>query len=454
MWSASSSVLSGTGFTDDTRSDDPQPDAEAGELQKIRDKYFDDIFTERLYGYLSPESQIALSRSAVYGVPVTLEGLAAAAGVAPDVVAVFAKDWEDRTFAYRDTEKSLWSIYGLLRWWLMAKISSEERMTAHKAAGDFLNEIHLQKREGEQDLNWLDCLMEARAQYLQAKEYGQARKINDIISIRFERYGIYEEVVQLNQEMLGYEEHPLPMNRIAMVYECRGHLREAREWYQRSLDASADKTAEAGMAWNGLAGIDYQQGNYKDAQDKYQKSLAIASLIGNKQGEATVLHNLAMIDLILSKQDEALKKFQTSLELGQEIGDRRNEAAILHGLAIIDLRLSKYDLAIEKFQTSLKINQEIGDREGEAATFYQLGLLAKSQGRAHDGVRLIALCYLIYAYIGHGEAQNAFKSVSSMASELNYTKEQLDAALKDLEESYGEDQGKGLLEAAFGKGGI
>ena len=46
---------------------------EPGELQKLRDKYFGDIFTERLYGYLSPESQKALCRSAVYGVFVTLQ---------------------------------------------------------------------------------------------------------------------------------------------------------------------------------------------------------------------------------------------------------------------------------------------------------------------------------------------------------------------------------------------
>ncbi len=53
---------------------------EPGELQKLQDKYFGDIFAERLYSYLSPESQKALCRSAVYGVPVTLEGLAAVAG--------------------------------------------------------------------------------------------------------------------------------------------------------------------------------------------------------------------------------------------------------------------------------------------------------------------------------------------------------------------------------------
>ncbi len=151
---------------------------EPGELQKLRDKYFADIFTERLYGYLSPESQKALCRSAVYGVPVTLEGLAAVAGEPLDRVQAFARSWQDRAFAYQETGKSkepLWIVYGLLRGWLLAKLSPEERKNAHKAAGDFLVEMDRQDRESELGLSWVDCLMEARSQYLQAKELELAR---------------------------------------------------------------------------------------------------------------------------------------------------------------------------------------------------------------------------------------------------------------------------------------
>jgi len=39
-----------------------------------------------------------------------------------------------------------------------------------------------------------------------------------------------------------------------------------------------------------------------------------------------------------------------------------------------------------------------------------------------------------------------------MASELNFTQEQFDAMLKEAEEAYENDRGKGPIEAAFGKG--
>jgi len=95
--------------------------------------------------------------------------------------------------------------------------------------------------------------------------------------------------------------------------------------------------------------------------------------------------------------------------------------------------------------------QQIGDRAGEAATFYQLGFLANSQGRAQEGLRLVALCCLIDASIGHGDTKSDFKSLSGMASILKYGLEQLDALIKEVSESYAKDRGQSLLAAAFPK---
>ncbi len=81
-------------------------DAKSSELQKLKDKYFADIFAERLFGYLSPRSQQALCRSAVYGVPVTLDGLKAVSLESPDDVQEFVRSWQERAFVYQDTERS------------------------------------------------------------------------------------------------------------------------------------------------------------------------------------------------------------------------------------------------------------------------------------------------------------------------------------------------------------
>jgi tetratricopeptide (TPR) repeat protein len=508
---------------------------EPGELQKLRDKYFGDIFTERLYSYLSSESQNALCQAAVYGVPVTLGGLAAVAGVPLDRVLVFARSWQDRAFAYQETGKSkepLWIVYGLLRGWLLAKLFPEERTDAHKAAGDFLVEMNRKDCDSELGLSWVDCLMEARSQYLQAKELELARGLTASLSELFNLGGFYEEIRRLNSEMLEYEKHPSPINWIARTYIDQGEYDSARIWYQRSIDASAglnqeqvgvslqgiatidihkgeykaarenlkkvmkivqqignregeaatwhqlatidmsmgdykaarekfensmkirlqigDRAGEA-ATWHALATIDLNKDEYEAAREKFDKSMKIRQLIGDRVGEAATWYSLAMIDFYYDKYEAAREKFETSMKIRQQIGNLEGEAATWHALASIEMKKGEYEAAHENFEKSMKIRQQIGDRAGEAATFYQLGILSWERDPTQNGLRLVALSYLINNSIGHERTKTSFENLSLMASKLKYTQESFDYALKEVADAYRKDRGQSLIDAAFPK---
>src|SRR5262249_5327887 len=145
-----------------------------------RDQYCERIFTSRLYYHLGEDCQKALSRAAVYAVPMNLEGLAAVAGSTIARTKEFTAAWRDYGLAYPDRERQpseLWSIYGLLRGWLLApeRIIDEERRSAHRAAGDFLRDLESANHEKEIGLSWVDCLLESRSHYLDAEECEAAR---------------------------------------------------------------------------------------------------------------------------------------------------------------------------------------------------------------------------------------------------------------------------------------
>ena len=428
---------------------------EPGELQILRDKYFGDIFTERLYGYLSPESQKALCHSAVHGVPVTLEGLAAVAGEPLKDISAFARSWQDRAFAYQETGKSkesLWIVYGLLRGWLLEKLSPKEQKDAHKVAGDFLIEMDRQNRLGELGLSWMECLMEARSQYLQAEELDLARGMTNRLSIILLRSGFYDGIRQLNAELLNYESHPSIMNWIARTYLEQGIYGPARIWYQRCSDVAAgsDQT-EMGLALHGLARIDLREGDYEAANEKFEKALKIVQQIGDRIGEASIRHALASIDLNKGDYDSAHEKFETVLKMMQQNDDQEGEAATLYALASIDLRKGDYDSAWEKFEAAMKIMQQIGDRVGEARIFHQLGFLAWKQGRSQEGLRLVTLACTMFPSIGYADAKKAFENFSGMAFDLSYAQEQLEDLQKEVAEAYQKDRGQSLIDAAFPK---
>jgi len=361
-------------------------------LREARDRYCEDIFTARLYDNLSPDSRRALSRSAVYGVPVNLDGLAATAGEPVQRLHAFTREWQDCALAYPERDrpaKGLWTTYGLLRSWLLApvRLAPDERREAHRAAGDFLRELDRQDREGELGLHWIACLLEARAQYLAAEDYERAAAVTERIDGSLELQSLYDEVVRLSEEILEHGEFPAMMSWIGRAYTSRGEYSAARDWYQRCLAAAGDvNPAEAAAAWHGLASIDMYQGNYEAAREKFQKTLKIAQQIGDRAGEAPTWHQLATIDMYQGNYEAAREKFQKSLDTTQEIGDRAGEAATWHNLASIDMAQGDYEAAREKFQKSLDTTQEIGDRAGEATVWHNLASIDMEQG-AYEAAR-------------------------------------------------------------------
>lgn len=466
-------------------------------LQRERDKYCEAIFTARLYGYLSAESQRSLSRAAVYGIAVNVEGLAAVTGASVDVVRGFISEWRNYALIYSDSERctgDLWSVYGLLRSWLRSplRLNADERSAAHRVAGAFLRETYNQDRVGELGLNLMQCLTELRAQYLDGAEFAVAREATDQISDFLVRQGLYKDLESINREMLDCEEHPAPMNWIGRAYRQRGNYSEAREWYQHSLTIAGDDfLKEASTAWHGLASVDRMVGDYDAARDKFrnalsmrqqsrdragevdsllnlalidletgeldaarnnlQKMLAMYQQMGDDMGEASIWHNLASIDWKEGAYDPARNKFQKALTMRQQVGDRPGEANTWHGLACVDLRVGDYDAACDKLQKAFAIFQQIGDRAGEAAAFHQLGIVAAESDRLVEGAALVALSFVINRSIGHISAKHAEQQLSRAAKQLNYTPEQVDATLQEVAEAYKADRGWRLIQAAFRK---
>ena len=428
-------------------------DVKSSELQKLKDKYFADIFAERLFGYLSPESQKALCRSAVYGVPVTLDGLKAVSLELSEDVSDFVQGWQDRAFVYRETEKSkepLWIVYGLLRSWLLDRLSEDERKVAHRAAGDFLFEMVKQNRMDELGLSWVDCMMYARSAYLQAQSLEPARNATDLISGFFVTCGFYDLVRLMNFELLGFEEHPSQMIWIARTYMDQGDYDSAKILYERCIHAipNLDPRYKA-LAIYGLAAIDLRRDNREAARKKSNKARKIMKANGDIAGEAAILLQLATIDLRIRDFNGAHKKLTKVMKIMTEIGYPAGVAVTLHQFASIGLIDGNHEAVHDLLVNALRIQQTSGGIVGEAAAFHQLGILYWKMGCLQEGFRLVALSYVIVNSIGHEKAKMSLENLNVMASNLNYSPEIIDTIIEEVTESYRQDRGQSLLAVAF-----
>jgi tetratricopeptide (TPR) repeat protein len=355
-------------------------------LRRLRDSYLETIITARLFSYLPEPSQAALCRAAVYNVAVNMESLAAVTQTTTFDAQGFVAQWHEQAFAYPDRDRAggeLWAIHGLLRGWLLSpeRLGENQRWAAHQAAGTYLRDLEAGDREAELGLSWIDCLLEARRQFLAAGENKAARDTSDHISGFLARRGLYDQLVRLNKELLRYEEHPGPTNWVGRSLSDQGSYQEARRSYELALDRADGRfPAEAARARHGLATINLDQGNFSAAREGFQRALEIRRTIGDRAGEAASLAQLATTDLNEGNVSAAREGFQTALKILQTTGDRAGEAGTLHNLASIDLREGNYSAAREGFQTALEILGTMGDRVWEARTLAQIAVTDLNQG--------------------------------------------------------------------------
>ncbi|MEA5603554.1 tetratricopeptide repeat protein, partial [Nostoc sp. UHCC 0252] len=100
----------------------------------------------------------------------------------------------------------------------------------------------------------------------------------------------------------------------------------------------------------------------------YNQSLEINERIGNVQGKATMLHQLAGIYAYKGEVDEAIALFNQSLEINERIGNVQGKAMTLWGLGHLAEKQGEYTKAISYLQPALEILQRLQSPDAESVS--------------------------------------------------------------------------------------
>ena len=162
-------------------------------------------------------------------------------------------------------------------------------------------------------------------------------------------------------------------------------------------------------------------GQYQQAIQYHQQSLAIDIETGDRNGEATSYIGLGSAYLSLGQYQQAIQYHQQSLAIFTEIGDlaegeirkaaRNGEATSYIGLGSAYLSLGQYQQAIQYYQQSLAIFTEIGDlaegeirkaaRKGEANSYGNLGSAYYSLGQYQQAIQYYQSALQLFQQLGN-----------------------------------------------------
>ncbi len=180
-----------------------------------------------------------------------------------------------------------------------------------------------------------------------------------------------------------------------------GYLSEGRERLRRALATIGSENVALGIragALTGLASLAVYQGDFAQAGAPLDEALALWRRLGDRAGEAHLLHMLAALAEYRGDDEQATSRYEAALALYRELGATRKVGSMLENLADAAFRrgeltrseaLASEALAIGRASTDAKMltvtlvgAAQIASARGEHAV--AAGLLAESLARAKE----------------------------------------------------------------------
>ena len=161
------------------------------------------------------------------------------------------------------------------------------------------------------------------------------------------------------------------------VFESLGEYQKAKEYKEKAIAIATeigDRDGE-GARYGNLGTVFESLGEYQKAKEYYEKSLAIAIEIGDRHGEGITYGNLGCVFEFLGEYQKAKEYYEKALAIAKGIGDRGNECSGYLALGSVHCKLRKYRHAKEYFDKALSISTATGRRRIEGCCYAGLAMV-------------------------------------------------------------------------------
>ena len=151
------------------------------------------------------------------------------------------------------------------------------------------------------------------------------------------------------------------LRQLAVVCHHRDEKTRAQELAQRSLGLATElgDDLRAAQALNALAGFDFEQGSIDSARRRFQRALALGGAHDAVRGK--VEQNLGILANIQGDHTAALEHFERALKAFAAIGDLGGRAEAEHNLGMLHADLGEYEQADAHYVRSLQLSEELGN---------------------------------------------------------------------------------------------
>ncbi len=160
-----------------------------------------------------------------------------------------------------------------------------------------------------------------------------------------------------------------------------------------------------------IATLLLRDGPWTDAITRHTAAVHAARHLGDRQGQANALSDLAAIRYMTGDYRDAITTWEAALGIYRDLGDRLGEGNALSDLAIVRRAMADYQGAAEILEAAQNIYRDLGDRQGQGNTLSSLGLVRREIGDYQGAAEILEAAQNIYRDLGDRQGQ---------ANTLNY----------------------------------
>jgi len=265
-------------------------------------------------------------------------------------------------------------------------IDLAQSLKATKRLPIAFNHLGINYRSKGEDTLALTAMEESLALYKKAgNELGVARLYNNLALIYY-NFSDYSTALQYHDaafEVFEKLDHKLgKINSFinsGVVYLTLANYPQALSSFldAERLTSPTDSMMRSNIATN--IGLVYKnQKDYEKSLEYQEVALALYQGMGNRQGTANALGNIATLYDLMGKPYEALSYYEQALELNQEIGDIRRIAADHTNIGVVYRGLSDYANALHYLKLGLEYYKQTDDKPNRSIALLELSRALKA----------------------------------------------------------------------------
>ncbi|MBC3840266.1 tetratricopeptide repeat protein [Streptacidiphilus sp. 4-A2] len=169
---------------------------------------------------------------------------------------------------------------------------------------------------------------------------------------------------------------------LAAVQRVHGSLPEAVALSELALERSrraGDRIGEIAQLTS-LGTCHWTARDLGRAQECYREALAVAGELEDRQLQAGLTNNLAIISTELGRNDEALRYFRESRSLGENFAVPSAQTGTLNNMGLVSVLLGDRAGAAASYEESLELSRAAGVEQNEALALVGLCIVLRGTG--------------------------------------------------------------------------